>query len=117
MCDLESPNIIFGKHLTLREIELHFCYKSPNESYFYSDLLPDIDINALALGLIKKDIVLYNWHKARDPDLEHDLPLIITEDSILLQRIVKLEMRIISEDKIDEERILKYKNKGYTFIT
>lgn len=115
--DLEPPNIIVGNHSTLREIDLHFCEKLPGESYIYSDLLPDIDINALALGNIKKEIILYNWHKARDPNIQHDLPLIITDNSILIQNIKDFKMRIINEDDINKKRLDKYIAKGYSFVS
>jgi len=119
LCDISEPNIILCKHITLKDLELHICEASYNNKYIYSWLVPNIDINVLALGSgisLDKTIALYNWSIARDPDLYQNQSLIINENSEILDNIIKREMKIISQEDIDEDKLIQYKLKGYKII-
>lgn len=113
--DIHEPNIISCNHVTLKELDLHIYEESPNDLYIYSWLIPNIDINVLALGVsLEKNIILYNWSIARDPDLYQHESIIIDENSEILDNIINHKMKIISQEDIDEDKLIQYKLKGYT---
>ena len=117
--DIYAPTIISCEHITLKQLDLHICDEEPNDSLNYSWLVPNIDINVLALGSgisLGKQIVLYNWSIARDPDLYENQSVLINEYSDILDNIIKRKMTIISEEDIDENKLEQYKLRGYHII-
>ena len=112
--DIYEPNIISCKHVYLRELDLHLCEKT---SYLSSWLSPDININSLAICLSKSQgLIMYNWYIARDEDLDNP-NLIINKYSNIIVSVINREMKIIHNDEdLDENRLTKYKNKGYKIL-
>ena len=53
---------------------------------------------------------------ARDPDLYKNQLVLINEDSEILNNIIKHEMKIISEEDVDKNKLKEYKHQGYNFI-